>query len=46
MTSTVKLEGGTGMGAHLPFLLSNDMYHADVKIVTADGYKLLAHSVS
>ena len=46
MKKTVKLEGGEGMSSHLAYLQSNNMVHADVKIMTTDKSTILAHSVS
>jgi len=38
------LKSPDGLGAYLPCLLDSDMDHADVRILTADGHKLSAHS--
>ena len=35
-----------GLGVLVPHLLTSGMNQADVKIITADGFRFMAHSVS
>ena len=45
--SVVQLQSKEGgLGVLVPHLLTSGMNQADVKIITADGFKFMAHSVS
>ena len=45
--SVVQLQSKEGgLGVLVPHLLTSGMNQADVKIITADGFRFMAHSVS